>query len=111
MIFVFLYRYLFLLRQIYICVGLSGIPAATVVEAANEVALQGGSSKELPLNINLGGKKINITPPQIFTSKELPLNNLYLSSIWSILLEWFYMHLSFIVVISSTIMVGILMVT
>ena len=56
MIFVFLYRYLFLLRQIYICVGLSGIPAATVVEAANEVALQGGSSKELPLNINLGGK-------------------------------------------------------
>ena len=54
------FKYLFLFEQIYICVGLSGIPAATVVEAANEVALQGGSSKELPHNINLGGKKWNI---------------------------------------------------
>ena len=82
MIFVFLYRYLFLLRQIYICVGLSGIPAATVVEAANEVALQGGSSKELPHNINLLAEKSEtLCDDGLFythtckgNSKELPHN-------------------------------------
>ena len=35
----YLLLYLFPVKQIYICVELSGIPAATVVEGANEVAL------------------------------------------------------------------------
>ena len=68
-----IFRYLFLSEQIYICVGLSGIPAATVVEAANEVALQGGSSKELPHNINVGVKNLNIIKLKK-SSKELPHN-------------------------------------